>query len=91
MAGTFPILAPLKVRMIGIQSYGMPFDHRSPDDAGSNAPPIGPEYAARASLQYFNTRKASIYAGSNEIQRSIMVKLVFLWYQAFAQIGISGS
>ena len=25
---------------------------------------------------YFNTRKVSIYAGSNEIQRNIMAKLV---------------
>lgn len=56
--------------------YGMPFDHRTPDDVGSNQPSIGPLYSAGAPLQYFNTRKVSIYAGSNEIQRNIMAKLV---------------
>jgi alkylation response protein AidB-like acyl-CoA dehydrogenase len=36
----------------------------------------GPDYAAPAAPSYFNYRKASIYAGSNEIQRNIMAKLV---------------
>jgi alkylation response protein AidB-like acyl-CoA dehydrogenase len=43
---------------------------------GSNMPPIGPDYAVTAAGKYFNTRKASIYGGSNEIQRNIMAKLV---------------
>lgn len=34
----------------------------------------GPE--ARSSLQYFNNRKASIYGGSNEIQKNIVAKHV---------------
>ena len=36
----------------------------------------GPDYAAPAAPAYFNYRKASIYAGSNEIQHNIMAKLV---------------
>ncbi len=36
----------------------------------------GPDYAAPVAPSYFNYRKASIYAGSNEIQRNIMAKLV---------------
>jgi alkylation response protein AidB-like acyl-CoA dehydrogenase len=36
----------------------------------------GPDYAAPAAPAYFNYRKASIYAGSNEIQRNIMAKMV---------------
>ena len=31
---------------------------------------------ATAAPAYFNYRKASIYAGSNEIQRNIMAKMV---------------
>jgi len=42
----------------------------------SNEALIGPDYAAPASGYYFNVRKASIYAGSNEIQREIMAKRV---------------
>ncbi len=44
--------------------------------AVTNEPRPGPDYAAPAAPSYFNYRKASIYAGSNEIQRNIMAKLV---------------
>ena len=37
---------------------------------------IGIESSASASLTYFNNRKASIYGGSNEIQRNIICKAV---------------
>ena len=43
---------------------------------GYNEPSIGPEYAAPLAPQYFNVRKTSIYAGSNEIQRNIMAKAI---------------
>jgi alkylation response protein AidB-like acyl-CoA dehydrogenase len=36
----------------------------------------GPDYAGPAAPAYFNYRKTSIYAGSNEIQRNIMAKMV---------------
>ena len=45
-------------------------------DRGSNLPDDRPEYARYTAERYFNYRKASIYAGSNEIQRNIMAKLV---------------
>ena len=32
-------------------------------------------YTSRLSPRYFNYRKASIYAGSNEIQRNIIAKM----------------
>jgi alkylation response protein AidB-like acyl-CoA dehydrogenase len=35
---------------------------------------IGPQDAALAPLRYLNERAASIYAGSNEIQRNILAK-----------------
>ena len=44
--------------------------------SGWNEPPIGPEYAAAVAPRYFNWRKASIYGGSNEIQRNIIAKAV---------------
>ncbi len=43
---------------------------------GWNEAPIGPEYAAPIAPRYFNWRKASIYGGSNEIQKGIIAKMV---------------
>jgi alkylation response protein AidB-like acyl-CoA dehydrogenase len=42
---------------------------------GSNEK-VGPDYAVGAAGRYFNMRKASIYGGSNEIQRNIIAKAV---------------
>ena len=42
----------------------------------TNEPSIGPAYAMTAAPYYFSLRKASIYAGSNEVQRNIMAKAV---------------
>jgi alkylation response protein AidB-like acyl-CoA dehydrogenase len=55
--------------------YANPFDASTPIE-GDNFQPVGPEYSNGVSQEYFNTRKVSIYAGSNEIQRNIMSKLV---------------
>lgn len=38
--------------------------------------PVGPDYAPGLADSYFNMRKASIYGGSNEIQRNIIAKAV---------------
>ena len=43
---------------------------------GWNEPPIGPDHAAPLASRYFNERKVSIFAGSNEIQKNIMTKFV---------------
>ena len=43
---------------------------------GWNEPPVGPSEAAGATAFYFDWRKASIYGGSNEIQRNIIAKAV---------------
>jgi alkylation response protein AidB-like acyl-CoA dehydrogenase len=43
---------------------------------GSNEYPVGPDFAVGAAGRYFNMRKASIYGGSNEIQRNIIAKAV---------------
>ncbi len=43
---------------------------------GWNEDPVGPEHAAAIAPHYFNWRKASIYGGSNEIQKNIVAKAV---------------
>ncbi len=55
--------------------YALPLDQSTPAP-GDNFQPVGPQYANGVAQDYFNTRKVSIYAGSNEIQRDIMAKLV---------------
>ena len=44
---------------------------------GFQGTPLGPGNSAAAALTYFNNRKASIYGGSNEIQRNIICKAVW--------------
>lgn len=51
-------------------------EQREAREAGSNVEPIGPEHALLAMPRYLNDRAASIYGGSNEIQRNIMAALV---------------
>jgi len=42
---------------------------------GTNEALVGPEYAHLAAPRYFNTRKTTIYGGSNEIQKGIISKM----------------
>ena len=56
-------------------NWSAPLDESTPLD-GDNFLSIGPSAHNGVSQEYFNTRKVSIYAGSNEIQRNIMSKLV---------------
>jgi hypothetical protein len=44
--------------------------------AGDNIFMPGPDNTHTASEKYLNTRKLSIYGGSNEIQRNIIAKAV---------------
>jgi alkylation response protein AidB-like acyl-CoA dehydrogenase len=48
-------------------------DARAP---GANTGWVGPEHSLTAMPRYLNNRAASIYGGSNEIQRNIMARLV---------------
>ena len=43
---------------------------------GRNEAPVGPDGAAGLAPAYFNMRKASIYGGTNEIQRNIIARMV---------------
>lgn len=58
-----------------VGNYAHPFV-REALEYGWNEEPIGPDYAAAIAPRYFNWRKASIYGGSNEIQKNIIAKAV---------------
>lgn len=49
--------------------------YREPDGSSANSAAL-PEGAVDALPTYFNWRKASIYAGSNEVQRTIIAKAI---------------
>lgn len=53
--------------------FALPFSSEAMEE-GYNEEPIGPDYANAVAAKYFNNRKMSIYAGSNEIQREIITK-----------------
>ncbi|MGB0921336.1 MAG: acyl-CoA dehydrogenase family protein [Alphaproteobacteria bacterium] len=65
-------ISMLAVEAVG--TYAMPFVEDTWALKGNDR--AGPEYAAPVAPYYFNRRKATIYAGSNEIQRGILAKQV---------------
>jgi alkylation response protein AidB-like acyl-CoA dehydrogenase len=73
-AGSETQQAITELTLEAVGNYALPFVQDT--WAKANEPRPGPDYAAPAAPAYFNFRKTSIYAGSNEIQRNIMAKLV---------------
>ena len=65
--------ATTELLMEVVGPYALPY--QGPDDM-SNEPPVGPDWASALAPTYFNTRKVSIYGGSNEIQRGIIAKAI---------------
>ena len=63
----------LAIEALGV--YGA-IDQPAAREAGSNVPVIGPDEGLLAMARYLNNRAASIYGGSNEIQRDIIARLV---------------
>lgn len=61
----------LAIEAVGF--YGLPYQPEVRRHE-TNVQPLGSDMAATAMPQYLNDRAASIYAGSNEIQRNIMAK-----------------
>ena len=55
--------------------YAQPFITEALEE-GFNGEPVGPDWAAPTAAQYFNTRKLSIFGGSNEVQREIITKAI---------------
>lgn len=66
-------LTELLYKAVG--NYAHPFIAESMQE-GWNEDRVGPDYAAPFAPTYFNWRKASIYGGSNEIQKNIIAKAV---------------
>ena len=62
-------IGELTVEAVGY--YALPYER----GLGANER-FGPEFALGAAESYFNLRKTSIYAGSNEIQRNIIAKAI---------------
>jgi pimeloyl-CoA dehydrogenase large subunit len=68
--------ATTELLMDVVGPYALPFEPEREDGERWNEPPIGPDWAATIAPLYFNTRKVSIYGGSNEIQRGIIAKAI---------------
>jgi alkylation response protein AidB-like acyl-CoA dehydrogenase len=66
-------LTELSIEALGY--YAVPYEPEQLTDRW-NEPPIGPDHAAAQMPQYLFSRAASIYGGSNEIQRNIIAKMV---------------
>lgn len=77
-AGSEAQQAISELALEAIGQYAQPFvqDTWAEIQGRSNTPRPGPDYAGPVAPAYFNYRKTSIYAGSNEVQRNIMAKLV---------------
>ena len=65
--------ATTELLMEVVGPYALPYE--APEDRG-NEPPVGFDWAGPLAPAYFNTRKVTIYGGSNEIQRGIIAKAI---------------
>jgi acyl-CoA dehydrogenase len=63
---------------LGVEAAGTYAAVFQPEAAapGSNVEPVGPDHSLAVMSRYLNDRAASIYGGSNEIQRDIIARLV---------------
>ena len=66
-------ITELLVEAVG--PYALPF-RREAMRSGFAGAPVGPAYAAPLAATYLNLRKASIYGGSNEIQKNLIAQLI---------------
>ena len=61
--------------MLAVGSYALPFERESLEE-GDLRSVAGPDYAATLAAGYCNSRKVTIYGGSNEIQRNIISQMI---------------
>jgi len=64
-----------ELMMQAVGPYALPFRTEALD-GDFRGPPVGPAYAAPLAATYCNMRKASIYGGSNEIQKNIITAMI---------------
>jgi alkylation response protein AidB-like acyl-CoA dehydrogenase len=69
---TMQIATELALEALGF--YAQP-DQRAALGEGANESPIGPDYGTTITARYLNTRAATIYGGSSEVQRNILARL----------------
>jgi pimeloyl-CoA dehydrogenase large subunit len=67
-------ISELLMEVVG--PYALPYQPEYLDDERLNEPPAGPDWAPSLAPSYFNTRKVSIYGGTNEIQKNIIAKAI---------------
>ena len=63
-----------ELMMYAVGPYALPFQQSR--EEGDLKSVVGPKYAAPLAATYCNVRKASIYGGSNEIQRNIISQMI---------------
>ena len=66
-------ISELLVHAVG--PYALPY-RREAREGTLDGPPVGPPHAGPLAAAYCNLRKASIYGGSNEIQKNIITQLI---------------
>ncbi len=64
-----------ELMMYAVGPYALPFERASSEENDFTSV-AGPEYAAPVAGTYCNLRKATIYGGSNEIQRNIIAQMI---------------
>jgi len=67
-------ISELLLEVVG--PYALPYQPEYLDEERWNEPPVGPDWAPALAPTYFNTRKVSIYGGTNEIQKNIVAKAI---------------
>src|ERR1700724_3467088 len=67
-------ISELLLKVVG--PYALPYQPEYLDEERWNEPPVGPDWAPSLAPTYFNTRKVSIYGGTNEIQKNIIAKAI---------------
>jgi acyl-CoA dehydrogenase len=74
LKGTETMQSVTELALEAIGFYAQP-DQRAALGEGANESPIGPDFAATVGARYLNTRAATIYGGSSEVQRNILARL----------------
>lgn len=74
LTGTETMQKVTELAVEALGNYAAP-DQRHALGMGANEAPIGPEYGATVTARYLNTRAATVYGGSSEVQRNILARL----------------
>jgi alkylation response protein AidB-like acyl-CoA dehydrogenase len=69
-------ITELVLEAAGDQAFPFVQDTFAHLEPGANEPLPAPEHLITSAGSYFNNRKTSIYAGSNEVQRNIMAQMI---------------